>query len=48
MKELHGDKTRFAVYGPKRGLFGRVGLSLASGLASGLEERAAYARFGLS
>ncbi|MFW5881801.1 MAG: S49 family peptidase, partial [Roseicyclus sp.] len=48
MKELFGDKTRFAVYGPKRGFFGRVGLGLASELASGLEERAAYARFGLS
>jgi serine protease SohB len=48
MKELFGDKTRFAVYGPRRGLFGRFGLSLASGLATGLEERAAYGRFGLS
>jgi serine protease SohB len=48
MKELYGDKTRFAVYGPRRSLFGRVGLSLASEFASGLEERAAYARFGLS
>jgi signal peptide peptidase SppA len=48
MKELFGEKTRFAVYGQKRGLFGRVGLSLASELATGLEERAAYARFGLS
>jgi serine protease SohB len=48
MKELFGEKTRFSVYGPKRGLFSRVGLSLASELATGLEERAAYARFGLS
>ncbi|MGP1356562.1 S49 family peptidase [Roseicyclus sp.] len=47
MKALYGDKTRFAVYGPKRSLFGRVGLSLASEIATGLEERAAYARFGL-
>jgi ClpP class serine protease len=30
MKELFGDKTRFAVYGQKRSLFGRFGLSLAS------------------
>jgi serine protease SohB len=48
MKELYGDKTKFAVYGPKRSLFGRFGISLGSSLASGLEERAAYARFGLS
>jgi serine protease SohB len=48
MKELFGEKTRFAVYGPRRGLFNRFGLSLASELAGGLEERAAYARFGLS
>jgi signal peptide peptidase SppA len=48
MKELFGDKTRFAVYGQKRNLFGRFGLSIASDIATGLEERAAYARFGLS
>jgi serine protease SohB len=48
MKELYGDKTRFAVYGPKRSLFGRFGLALGNALATGLEERAAYARFGLS
>ena len=48
MKELYGDKTRFSVYGPKRGLFSRMGLNLASELATGLEERAAFARFGLS
>jgi serine protease SohB len=48
MKEVFGDKTRFAVYGPKRSLFGRMGLSLGAEIASGLEERAAYARFDLS
>lgn len=48
MKEIFGDKTRFAVYGPRRNLFGRLGLSLAAEVATGLEERAAYARFGLS
>jgi ClpP class serine protease len=48
MKELFGEKTRFAVYGQKRNLFGRFGLSMASDIATGLEERAAYARFGLS
>jgi signal peptide peptidase SppA len=47
MQELYGEKTRFAVYGPRRSLFGRFGLSLASEIATGLEERAAYARFGL-
>ncbi|MDG4649832.1 S49 family peptidase [Roseibacterium sp. SDUM158017] len=48
MKELFGERTRFAVYGPRRSLFGRIGVSLASEVATGLEERAAYARFGLS
>jgi len=48
MKELFGEKTRFAVYGQKRNVLGRFGLSIASEIAAGVEEHAAYARFGLS
>ncbi|MCU4651377.1 S49 family peptidase [Roseibacterium sp. SDUM158016] len=48
MKDLYGAKTRFAVYGPRRSLFGRFGIAVTNSLADGIEERAAYARFGLS
>lgn len=47
MKELYGDKVRFAQYGRKRGLFQRFGMTLAQDAVSTIEERAAYARFGL-
>lgn len=48
MKERFGDKTRFAVYGPKRSIWGRIGASLVADAGLQIEERAAYARFGLS
>jgi serine protease SohB len=48
MKELYGDKVRFARYGPKRSLFQRFGAQLGAGLTAGLEDRAHWARFGLS
>ena len=47
MKELYGDKVRFARYGRRRPLFQRLGASLTQDALAGLEERAAYARFGL-
>ena len=47
MKELYGDKVRFAQYGRKRGLFQRFGMALAQDAVTTIEERAAYARFGL-
>ncbi|RKT32439.1 serine protease SohB [Roseovarius halotolerans] len=47
MKELYGDKVRFAQYGRKRGLFQRFGMSIAGDAIAGIEERAAFARFGL-
>lgn len=47
LKELYGDKVRFMVYGRKRSLFQRFGMSVATEAASQIEERAAYARFGL-
>lgn len=47
LKELYGDKVRFIPYGRKRGLMQRFGLSLVAETASLIEERAAFARFGL-
>ena len=47
MKERFGDKVRFRVYGVKRGLLSRFGSQLVSEAVQGIEERAAFARFGL-
>lgn len=47
MKERYGDKVRFAVHGPKRGLMQRFGMSMTRAVADHLEERAAFSRFGL-
>lgn len=47
MQELYGDKVRFARYGRKKGLFQRFGAQLADEALGFVEERAAYARFGL-
>ncbi|CUH64172.1 putative protease SohB [Thalassovita autumnalis] len=47
LKEIYGDKVRFLTYGRKRGVLSRFGMSLAQDATSLLEERAAYARFGL-
>lgn len=47
MKEKYGDKVRFRVYGPRRGLLGRFGMRMISDTMLTIEERAEYARFGL-
>ncbi|MEL7257410.1 MAG: S49 family peptidase [Pseudomonadota bacterium] len=47
LKQLYGDKVRFSVYGRKRGLFQRFGMAMAEDAFAAIEERAAYARFGL-
>ncbi len=47
LKELYGDKVRFANYGRKRGLLRRFGAELAQDAIATIEERADYARFGL-
>jgi len=52
IKSRFGDKVRLRRYGQRRSLLSRFGLNLsadalASGLLAGLEERAAFARFGL-
>lgn len=47
MKELYGDKVRFVRYGKKRPLLQRFGAQITHDAIAGIEERAAYARFGL-
>ena len=47
MKERFGDKVRFAVYGQRRRMFQRFGMSILQDAADMIQERAAFARFGL-
>ncbi len=47
MKEVFGDKVRFASYGPRRSLFQRLGAEAAGGLGAEIEERTLWARYGL-
>ncbi len=47
MKELYGEKVKFRHFGRKRSLFSRFGANMAQDALAGIEERAAYARFGL-
>jgi signal peptide peptidase SppA len=47
LKELYGDKVRLLPLGRKRGLFQRLGLSLADETLGVLEDRALWARYGL-
>lgn len=47
MKDRFGDKVRFKRYGIRRPFWSRFGAQLVDDAVSGLEERAAYARFGL-
>lgn len=46
MKELYGDKTRFALHGIRRSLLSRLGLNLAEDTLAALEERALWAYHG--
>ena len=47
MKERFGDKVRFAQYGPRRSLWGRFGMNIANDALDVIEERAAFARYGI-
>ena len=47
LKELYGEKVRLVPYGKKKGLLSRFGVNIAEDALAGIEERAAYARFGL-
>ena len=47
MKERFGDKVRFRRYGPRKSLLSRFGARFIGDAIAGVEERAAFARFGL-
>ena len=47
MKATFGDKVRFRHFGQRKSLLQRVGAHLVGDAIGSLEERAAYARFGL-
>ncbi|MCE8515252.1 S49 family peptidase [Ruegeria pomeroyi] len=47
MQERFGDKVRFRRYGIRRPFWSRFGVHLAEDALAGIEERAAFARFGL-
>lgn len=47
MQARFGKNVRFSVYGPRRGLLQRFGGKIVDDAVTGLEERAAFARFGL-
>ncbi|AVO38341.1 S49 family peptidase [Pukyongiella litopenaei] len=47
LKERYGEKVRIRRYGPRRPWFARFGAQLAQDALAGIEERAAYAQFGL-
>ncbi|MBF9030683.1 S49 family peptidase [Rhodobacterales bacterium HKCCE3408] len=47
MMEVYGPKARFAVYGPRRGLFARLGAQMLGAAVSAADDRAHWARYGL-
>ncbi len=47
LKDRFGEKVRFRRYGTKRGLLARFGAQMVHDAVQGIEERAAFARFGL-
>lgn len=47
LQELYGEKVRLRRYGVRRPFFSRLGAGVVDQAIGGLEERAAYARFGL-
>ena len=47
MKETYGDKVKLRRFGPKRSLFQRLGAQIVQGAGLDLQDRAAFARFGL-
>lgn len=47
MQERFGKKVKFRHYGPRRRFLSRFGAQILDDAATGIEERAAFARFGL-
>ena len=48
MRQMYGDKVRFRVIAPRRPLFRRLGIPGVDAIASEIEARAHWGRFGLS
>jgi serine protease SohB len=47
MKAIHGDNVKFRRYGPKKSLFSRLGARIMGDAIGTIEDRSAFARFGL-
>jgi len=47
LKNKFGDKVRFRVYGQKKSILSRFGMNMLDDLTHSIEERAAFARFGM-
>ena len=47
MKNIFGEKTKFSVHTKKKSFLSRFGLSMANGVMSSVEDRAAWAKFGM-
>ena len=47
MQEIFGDKVRLLTHAPRRGFLRRFGGAMAADALAGVEERAAFARFGI-
>ncbi|MCF7701340.1 S49 family peptidase [Loktanella sp. M215] len=47
MKAIHGDDVKFRRYGPKKSLFARLGARIMGDAIASIEDRTAFARFGL-
>lgn len=47
MKDRFGDKVKFRRFGQKKSILSRIGAKVVDDTFAGIEERAAYARFGL-
>jgi serine protease SohB len=47
MKDRFGEKVQFRRYGQKKPLLARFGAQIVDDAVAGIEERAAFARFGL-
>lgn len=47
MKKRFGDKVRFRVFGQKKSLLSRFGMRIFGDVTHSIEERAAFARFGM-
>ena len=47
LKDRFGDKVKLRRYGVRRGLMSRFGMQMVQDAVHGIEERAAFARFGL-